>query len=376
MDVILDTNIIYSLIQSHGAEFITKSGSFTDLTTYLRRTGSVFVIPEVVHDEFAKKYSDLLAQRFKDSRDAWESLHRNLVKSHDYPHRLNVQKELEQILHRLINPAKGVIVAVYNDYSCAPVKEVVRRGIYRIRPASSKGEELRDVVIWLMAIACARTKPIAFISDDGIYAEKGTLHPDLQKDLADHKVEINFYTSINEFTKANALTARKLTAEEIAPFIKEGEVEKMIQNYVLGKSFDNKNIVKVEMGNADFVDATQYEISADSSYVEARFTSKSQVELHQVVISWINQAYLKPEAESPKFMLSDLVYLPTETIINFPISTPPSGQAITFKVDPPKPTITNAGITFQAEVIIRITNGDVESTELDMVFADYSNPQD
>ena len=55
MDVILDTNIIYSLLLAHGAEF-TKIGRFADLTTCLRRSGATLVIPIVVLDEFSKKY--------------------------------------------------------------------------------------------------------------------------------------------------------------------------------------------------------------------------------------------------------------------------------------------------------------------------------
>ena len=94
--------------------------------------------------------------------------------------------EVKAFQEKLLDPGLGFEVVVLEDYKNIALEEVVRRGVHRIRPANDNGEELRDVVIWLIALEHAKAKnsQVAFITDDGHFTGPGeNFHPDLLQDL-------------------------------------------------------------------------------------------------------------------------------------------------------------------------------------------------
>jgi len=383
MDVILDTNILYSLLREHGSEF-AESDRFVDLTTYLRRTDSRLIIPHVVMEEFLARYADFISEWFKKTQDAWHSYNRALVSPHAFPLELHIDKELKKIKERLLNPAAGVHVAVFEDYKCAPTEEVVMRGIQRIRPASDKGEELRDVVIWLMTLECARNAPVCFIGFDGKFSEKDGLHSHLKRDLETRKVQVNFYRSIPEFIKGNALQAQSLAAAELAILISDEEIQEVVRKFVTGKSFNNKEIVAAEIGTPEFIDANQYSITADKNYIEAVFRFKSSIEQFDSI--FFNSFTPFAEMDFGAFAetnLSEYLAAPQQHVYDqyvFPAAfqTPafqsPFQQTFKTNVIPtkaqPTRTTTKGDVVFRAHFTLRVTSGSRQSLQLDKVFGE------
>ena len=380
MDVILDTNILYSLLREHGAEF-TESDRFVDLTTYLRRTDSRLIIPHVVMEEFLARYADFIGEWFKKTQDAWHSYNRALVSPHGFPLELRIEKEVKKIKERLLNPATGVHVAVFKDYKCAPTEEVVMRGIQRIRPASDKGEELRDVVIWLMTLECARNAPVCFIGFDGKFSNKDGLHSHLKRDLETRKVQVNFYRSIPEFTKGNALQAQSLTPAQLAILISNEEIQKLVREFVTGKSLNNKQIVAAEIGTPEFIDANQYSVAADKNYIEAAFRFKSNIEQFDSLItsSYTTLAemdfgtsadtYLSEYLAAPQQRVYDQYVLPAAfqpTAFQSPFQQTFQTNIIPTKAQP-TPTTTKTDVVFRAHFTLRITAGSRQSLQLDKV---------
>jgi PIN domain-containing protein len=366
VDVILDTNIFYSLLLAHGAEFITSS-RFADLMTYLRRTASNLVIPAVVLEEFSRKYSDLVADSYKKSRDTWESLNRSLVKPLPYLVTVDPPLEFEKIKLELLNPGKGVHVTVFDNYACVPVEDVVMRGIHRIRPASPKGEELRDVVIWFMVLEYAKAKEIAFISDDGTFASENNLHPDLEKDLTDRNVRVNFFTSIPQFIKAKALTAKEITDTELVSFVQSPEMQEMIRDYVVGRILrGSKKITKAEIGAAQLMMGSKYEIAADSIYIEAKFSAESHVELQENPWTFLGQAFPAEQAKYGGFAFGQ----PGETTLFQPGFVDPSlwnQTTLKYQLPSTQPATTSETVIFVAEFTLRIVGGKRESLEIESV---------
>jgi hypothetical protein len=61
------------------------------------------------------------------------------------------------------------LIRYYPDVNGVDVNEVFLSGVKRRRPANKDGEELRDVIIWLIALQYAdkEKKQIALVSNDG-----------------------------------------------------------------------------------------------------------------------------------------------------------------------------------------------------------------
>src|SRR5579862_8247350 len=81
---------------------------------------------------------------------------------------VNFDAEVEHLLERLKRPGDGVEETLFLGLTRIDIDEVAARGIKRKRPASPSGEELRDVMIWLLVLCYATDtrSEVAFISND------------------------------------------------------------------------------------------------------------------------------------------------------------------------------------------------------------------
>jgi hypothetical protein len=66
----------------------------------------------------------------------------------------------------------------------------------------------------ILAHAQHSKKETAFISEDEHFRKDTNLHPRLDQDVHDHKANLHFYISIDEFIKAHAPAPRELTESE------------------------------------------------------------------------------------------------------------------------------------------------------------------
>jgi PIN domain len=267
MDVVLDTNIYIALLLSQGRN-IFSSNAFVELFTYLRRTKSNLIVPGPVFHEITKEYSDLISGSIKKAQDNWTTLQRNTMSRLIDCLPPERDQEVKLFQKDLLSPGYGFEVMVLEDYKDIALGEVVRRGVHRIRPANDKGEELRDVVIWLVALehAKARSSTVAFISNDGNFkGSDGNLHPDLLQDLATHKVELQYYDSIPKFVRGNALERSAVRADEIARMVEKDVIAGLVtERFELAYE-------DIMVSDTQFQGAEKYKVGDDSFYVEAKY---------------------------------------------------------------------------------------------------------
>ena len=307
MDVILDSNIYIGPLLSQRRN-IFRSNVFVELFTYLRRTKSSLVIPGPVLHEVIKKYSDLISESIKQGQDSWTSLQLTAMSAVADCFLPNHDAEVKAFQQELLNANRGFEVTILEDYRDISLAEVVRRGVNRVRPANDDGEELRDVIIWLVALSHAKAKnsKVAFITDDGHFKDpSGNLHPDLAQDLTTHQVEVVYFYSIREFIKTNALELSIVMPDEIASMVKDSVVADLVTD-----RFKHADYEDVLVSNIQFQGAQKYKVGDDSSYVEAKYSA---------IVRYSEQTtpiYLKPT------WLSNYHVGPSD----LPFSVPPSLQ--------------------------------------------------
>ncbi len=281
MDIILDANAYIQALYNNGRGFL-QTNQFAELLTYLRRTGSRLVIPEMTYNEVLARYQDRLSSVSKAARGAWTTLQKVGINSRiDFPE-LDINHEVSDLGNLLINPTPGVKVLLYDDYSGVSIKEVAQRGISRKCPANEKGEELRDVILWLVVLqyATQSSATVAFVSGDKTFQDnEGALDPSLREDVERAQVKINFYPLIRDFVKGNALEVEPIQQSVLAPHISVDELRLISTKQLLGSQFWDGTTVGAEVDRCDFADARRYRVGEDSFYIEARYTGEGRIHI-------------------------------------------------------------------------------------------------
>jgi hypothetical protein len=159
MDVILDSNIFLADIR------FEKSG-FEGLFDYLKRTGHHLIIPEVVFQEVLARHKDKLSEWFEKAKSNCANLRQWQVSGDLRLPPIDIEAESKALFLRLNQPTPWVRAIRYGKNSEITAMDVALRGIHRVKPASATGEQLRDVLLWLLVLRYAQEtkRGIAFIS--------------------------------------------------------------------------------------------------------------------------------------------------------------------------------------------------------------------
>lgn len=189
MDVLLDTNAV------RGAGL--DGPAFRSLRDYLTRTDSALLVPSVVLEE-------LLALKERNVRDVQRDLDGafRAMKALDpnnsdvVPH-LGVAAIVATERARMLAAADRVMLLDNNAEEDLP--ELVRRLAHRIPPASPKGEEARDVLIWLAARRRLAVAPLALITADAGFVAGSTLRPELLTELGTESARLQTFRSLDDF---------------------------------------------------------------------------------------------------------------------------------------------------------------------------------
>lgn len=208
MDVILDSNI-------YVADYRMENISFKNLFDYLRRTTGSLVLLKLVEGEVLARFGRELELQGQNIYKLWRS-YRYL----HFPEKLQpfekpeIAKQQALLRSRLMKPSEGVNVTYHTDTNSVSVEEVCRRGTLRIPPASAEGEELRDVILWLITLEYAKSSKhgVAFISADSGFWEGNDPHPQIRNDIQMSRASTTLYKSIDTFIEANSL--RSIPAEK------------------------------------------------------------------------------------------------------------------------------------------------------------------
>ncbi len=210
MKVVLDTNIFRQ-------DFLMNSEKFSILFDYLKKTNSRIIMPKIVYQEIAAVYERELTSRLQQFREAKRIFENALINKPIQDCSIEIADEVKEYLTFLkttIKISNEDIVSYKQSY----LEEVVKRAIQRIKPCSEKGEEFRDVLLWLTVLDIANTadqKTLIFISGDlrQFASDDGCLHPNLLKEAKEKKLTIKYYNSIKQFIKDHAAKVTYITSE-------------------------------------------------------------------------------------------------------------------------------------------------------------------
>jgi hypothetical protein len=349
VDVILDTNIYYGLIYGHGSQF-TAANYFVELVTYLKRTNSNLVVPTLVLDELSAKYKREFSQCVKTARDAHESMTRNMMDEWDEFYDPDIDEQVDMLRTQVLDPAKGFKSQIVDAYKAISTEEVARRGIQRIRPASAKGEELRDVMLWLFVLEHSKKGKVVFISDDGAFQGTTTneLHADLVDDTKRTQVEVLYYPSLSKFITENSLTSEVATREEMAALISFREIADLAEPLLLKLRTRPGKITSAKFTAVNIADAQKYRVGDDTFYIEANYTATADLILESAIyVNTFFNALRQPESSLDTPMSGLLTPVttwntPAQSIWNAGMFASPVKQPLFGKIgNVLSPTLTN-----------------------------------
>jgi hypothetical protein len=292
MDVILDSNRYLSDTKMAGAKF-------QSLFAYLHKTAGSIVIPRIVRDEVLARHEDKLRLEYKDAVANLKVLRRRVfgLSLPELP-TLDLPKELRLLEERLQNPSPGINSSLLPDYSDVNVEEVARRGILRKKPANDKGEELRDVMVWLGVVAYAKKhgKEVGFITDDPAFRRQridSELDPDLMEELSREKITVHFAVGIDDFVKAHSPAPRSISAEREAELLSPEQkvIIKRMFRLLTERALEPFLVISATEPTLQFKTGGLYEVSPESAYVELEYEGTSVVDIAEGIFHVAPSAY-------------------------------------------------------------------------------------
>jgi len=273
MNVVLDSNI-------YASDYRMEGIPFRNLFDYLRKTSSSLVLFRIVQEEVAATYARELKSRYKEAVKSWDA-YRHLV----FPEQLAPLEEPDflaqekQLRGHLMKPLEGINVVYESHTSNISIDEVYLRGINRIRPANAKGEELRDVILWLSTLAHAKAsnRAVAFISGDSGFWQENDVHPEIRGDVETHGVSVRLYRSIKDFVEANLPPSKSATAEWFSALLPLESVKTLIGEAVVKAlqeherpifPFQALTIRAADFISSEFREGKIYEVASNVQFAE------------------------------------------------------------------------------------------------------------
>jgi hypothetical protein len=308
MDVILDSNVYVN-------DFAMTGTRFASLFDYLRKVDSALVVPRIVYDEVTARFVERLNNDTETLSKAVESYNRTFFTSRAEFSTPDVKKELDILQNKLSGQSEKVKTIFLDNYSQIDLAEVVRRGVHRIRPASSKGEELRDVILWLSVREYVRSggSDVAFISDDRAFADPdGHLYSELRTEIAKDKRKLLFFRTLQDFIKSNALIAKDIDESLALRIAPEKEVQALVEQKLRSQTwtYEIKDVVQRDI---EFQRGAEYETGPSSTFVELAFVLTMTLETEAspwLIQGWQNFDFVLTQPAVPS---SQVVILESKT---------------------------------------------------------------
>jgi rRNA-processing protein FCF1 len=199
--VVLDSNILIK-------NYFFNTHDMNNLMEFARRTNSYIFLHEIVIEEI-RGYIE------RNCVDVIIKANKNLGDLENWGAVEHIELNKEALIKKAISKFEETLLKVKSDrvilvpYNDSDSKEASRRLIKRIPPSSKKGEEFRDVMIWLNVIRFCGEKflgsPVVFISTDKHFTDgKKFLKPQLIDDTRRYLLDFNFFPSLTEFLKMHS----------------------------------------------------------------------------------------------------------------------------------------------------------------------------
>lgn len=224
MDVLLDTNAIKA-VGLDGA-------AMKALASYLHKTRSSLLLPQVVVQELRAQRRNELSQAMRELQSAHKSIRRLFPNTRIESPALDLDGALRDYQARLLSITDDVRV-IENESEDLP--ELVRRLANRVRPATAKGEEARDVLIWLCVRRISTTSPLAFVSGDlKAFFDGGGLHPDLLADLGSGAANVRAYRKLDDLLQELHGRTSFVTLSWLNEKVGQRVVEEAVDRFLAG----------------------------------------------------------------------------------------------------------------------------------------------
>lgn len=228
MDIILDTNIIIS-------ENFLRTKKFAVLIDYLKKTHSRIVLPQIVKEESISQYEKMVSSKLIEATKKIEDFSKICFTPVAIDFNIEVINEARNYIAYIQKLSKdGLLYEI--PYDDKFLHEVVFRMINRKKPCSQKGEESRDAILWLsIKNLLKKEKSVAFVSNNSnefASYDKKDLHPDLRAELAQEKLELKYYLTIDDFIKNHAEKVDYITKEWIEKELSKIELEMLITDHL------------------------------------------------------------------------------------------------------------------------------------------------
>jgi hypothetical protein len=374
MDVILDSNAYLSDIRM-------ESIKFKNLFDYLRRTKSSLVVPRLVREETVAKYKSLLEAQTKKTDQAVDQLNRLII---DKASRISFSTpepkyEVRDLRKKFRAPAKGISVRYYPDTSGIDVSDVFLRGVKRRRPSSSTGEELRDVIVWLVTLQFAEQEKtgVALVTADKGFWNGTEVHEHIRQDIETRKVKVSLFHTIDDFIRSSAPAPVAVDAEAVSHFFDVRRISDAILAAASKVASTSKRIfwqqfsVKTaKLETAALSSGTLYQIDADTKLAELVYDLIILAEL-----AVVNRSYFGATAtggSSPAAAFGNLfssVPAPLPSLLlrtQAPYFSSLGSLRYQQQVEPEETTtLENYTISAKALVSVRLVESHAVETELD-----------
>lgn len=227
MYVIVDSNIIYR-------DPALKSSKSQALFDYLHKTASRLLIPNIVKQEIVANYKKEVRRIIGELRKVKGFLLDGETK---IGISLDIGKEVSDYEHHiesLIQTNAITVIPYKNEF----LDEVVRRAIGRIKPASSTGQQFRDVIIWLSIkeyMKDINMRQAAFISGDTDFQEagqSGVLHHDLVNELLEEGLALDYFNSLDDFLSRHGQPIQFITKQWVQDKLSEIQLTELVSQAV------------------------------------------------------------------------------------------------------------------------------------------------
>ena len=299
MDVLIDTNAM----QAIGLD----GGAFKALRNYLTRTRSRLLIPAVVVEELCANRQRALQDLQRDFIAAHKTMRRLLPGSAALVPTLEIEAAVAAYRNQILASAPEVKV-VSNQPDDLP--ELVRRLTGRLPPASSAGEEARDVLIWLALLPIVRSSRLAFITGDKkAFMREERLRPELLADLTGSDANVAVFGSVDEFLRTHHARSSFIDLNWVKRHVEADNVEQAVQAFVedhyhlfepyveeLGDPTGYLSLIQVVQ--QDVEDFFVSDVAADELYVGVTIWAELEVEVEYEGSR--RDYYLRDEGRGPK----------------------------------------------------------------------------
>jgi hypothetical protein len=221
MNVITDTNSL------RGAGL--DSPAMKALAEYLRRTRSALVVSVVVREELLSQRLRQLQRAVRAVDSAVKDL-KMLVPGLTLEVPVVDEAAVVEALRKKLTILADVVEFVENIPDDLP--EMVRRLAGRIPPASSEGEEARDVLLWLTTKRLCKTQKVALLTGDKTFYQGDVLHPELAAEVTGAEGSLEVFHKVDDFLRVHHIRTSFVTEKWIEGQIDGGEFVTALDSFL------------------------------------------------------------------------------------------------------------------------------------------------